>query len=186
MTTRQRVTLMDADAVDRALPRMAREIVERNDGTEGLVVLGIQRRGVELASGSGRPSRRRREVDLRRRPGHHPLPRRPGMDVGPRPVVGESNLPMEGVDDRTVVVVDDVLFTGRTARAAMNELMDWGRPARILLCVLVDRGGRELPIQPDIVGRSVGVLPGQQVEVRVPEEDGRLAVELVLAHRRDA
>jgi pyrimidine operon attenuation protein/uracil phosphoribosyltransferase len=98
--------------------------------------------------------------------------------VGPVPLVGESNLPMEGVDDKTVVVVDDVLFTGRTARAAINELMDWGRPSRILLCVLVDRGGRELPIQPDIVGRKVSVLPRQTVEVCVPEVDGRLAVEL--------
>ena len=102
------------------------------------------------------------------------------MAVGPRPVVGASELPPAGIDDRTVVIVDDVQFTGRTARAAMNELMDWSRPSRILLCVLVDRDGRELPIQPDIVGRHVEVPgPDQSVEVLVPELDGRLGVDLV-------
>jgi pyrimidine operon attenuation protein/uracil phosphoribosyltransferase len=81
------------------------------------------------------------------------------------------------------VLVDGVQFTGRTARAAMNELMAWGRPARILLCVLVDRDGRELPIQPDVVGRHVEVLDKHQtVEVVVPEVDGRLGVDLVQTH----
>ena len=99
--------------------------------------------------------------------------------IGPLPVVGESSLPSSGIDDQVVVLVDDVLFTGRTIRAALNEVMDWGRPSRILLCVLADRGGRELPVQPDVVGRSIDVLEGQQVEVLVPELDGRLGVDLV-------
>jgi len=181
-----RVTLLDEGAVERVLSRMAREIVEKNDGPEGLILLGIQRRGVELAARIR--SRIEEECDI-------PIPagslditlyRDDLATVGPRPIVGESDLPLEGVDDQTVVIVDDVLFTGRTARAAMNELMDWGRPSRILLCVLVDRGGRELPIQPDIVGRSVNVLAGQQVEVRVPEIDGSLAVELSTIRRGDA
>ncbi len=174
-----RVTLLDADAVDRVLARMAREIVERNEGTEGLVLLGIRRRGVELAERirSSMEAEEGRAIpagalDIT-------LYRDDLGTVGPRPIIGESDLPLEGVDDRTVVIIDDVLFTGRTSRAAMNELMDWGRPRRILLCVLVDRGGRELPIQPDIVGRQVGALPNQIVEVLVPEEDGRLAVELI-------
>jgi pyrimidine operon attenuation protein/uracil phosphoribosyltransferase len=177
MTAEDRVTLLDQDAVERALSRMAREIVEQNSGTEQLVLLGIQRRGVELE----RRIRATIEADGGRIPTGSldiTLYRDDLGTVGPVPLVGESNLPMEGVDDKTVVVVDDVLFTGRTARAAINELMDWGRPSRILLCVLVDRGGRELPIQPDIVGRKVSVLPRQTVEVCVPEVDGRLAVEL--------
>ncbi|TVP77100.1 MAG: bifunctional pyr operon transcriptional regulator/uracil phosphoribosyltransferase PyrR [Gemmatimonadales bacterium] len=175
----ERDILMDADAVERALDRMASEIVERNDGTEGLVLLGIRRRGVELAD----RLRERIERSSGRSVAFGALDITLYRDdlgtVGPRPVVGESSLPMEGVDDRTVVIVDDVLYTGRTGRAALNELMDWGRPSRVLLCVLVDRGGRELPIQPDIVGRSLRVLPRQTVEVRVPEEDGHLAVEVL-------
>jgi pyrimidine operon attenuation protein/uracil phosphoribosyltransferase len=84
------------------------------------------------------------------------------------------------------VIVDDVLYTGRTARAALNELMDWGRPARIYLCVLLDRGGRELPIQPDIVGRAVEVIGNRRVEVLVPALDGRLAVEIVKRPKEEA
>lgn len=174
----ERVVLMDAEAVRLALARMAREVVERAEGTEGLVLLGIRRRGVELAE-------RLREFIQEGEGVRVPfgilditLYRDDLQEIGLRPVVGESELPLEGVDGRTVVLVDDVLYTGRTVRAALNELMDWGRPARILLCVLVDREGRELPIQADIVGRSVDVLPRQRVEVLVPEEDGRLAVEV--------
>ena len=174
----ERVVLMDAETVRLALARMAREVVERAEGTEGLVLLGIRRRGVELAE-------RLREFIQEGEGVRVPfgilditLYRDDLQEIGLRPVVGESELPLEGVEGRTVVLVDDVLYTGRTVRAALNELMDWGRPARILLCVLVDREGRELPIQADIIGRSVGVLPRQRVEVLVPEEDGRLAVEV--------
>lgn len=174
----ERVVLMDAEAVRLALARMAREAVERAGGTRGLVLLGIRRRGVELAE--------RLRAFIEEGEGVRvpfgildiTLYRDDLQEIGLRPVVGESELPLEGVDGRTVVLVDDVLYTGRTVRAALNELMDWGRPARILLCVLVDREGRELPVQADIIGRSVGVLPRQRVEVLVPEEDGRLAVEI--------
>ncbi len=183
MADQERITLMDEAAVQRALSRMAREIVERNDGTTDLVLMGIRRRGVELAQRIRESIEAEEGVAIATGALDITLYRDDLMAIGPRPVVGESTLPMEGVDDRVVVVVDDVLYTGRTARAAMNELMDWGRPARIHLCVLVDRGGRELPIQPDIVGRKVNTLAHQQVEVLVPEEDGRLAVELVTRTR---
>ncbi|TVR54055.1 MAG: bifunctional pyr operon transcriptional regulator/uracil phosphoribosyltransferase PyrR [Gemmatimonadales bacterium] len=179
MSSLQRVTLMDPVAVQRTLVRMAREIVERNEGVENLVVMGIHRRGVELADRIRGVLESEEGVKIPFGTLDITLYRDDLETVGPRPLVGESSLPMDGVDDQTVVVVDDVLFTGRTARAAMNELMDWGRPSRILLCVLVDRGGRELPIQPDIVGRNVSALPTQRVEVLVPEQDGRLAVEVV-------
>lgn len=174
-----RTPLMDSAAVDRTLARMAREVVERAEGTDRLVLMGIHRRGTDLAArirseirdaGGGEVPRGSLDITLYR----DDL-----MAVGPRPVVGETELPPDGIDDRTVVVVDDVLFTGRTVRAALNELMDWGRPARVLLCVLVDRGGRELPIQPDVVGRRVEILQGQTVEVLVPGIDGRLGVDVV-------
>lgn len=169
---------MDERAVERAIARIAREIVERNNGTQRLVLLGIHRRGVHLAE------RIADEID--RAEGVRPpvgtlditLYRDDLMAIGPRPVVGETRLPAGGVDGRVVVIVDDVAYTGRTVRAALDELADFGRPARIYLCVLVDRGGRELPIQPDIVGRTIETLPGQRVDVLVPEIDGRLGVEL--------
>ena len=101
------------------------------------------------------------------------------MAIGPRPVVGASDLPKGGVDDRAVVIVDDVLFTGRTIRAALNELTDWGRPSRVSLCVLVDRGGREIPIQPNVVGKTLSVPPDHTVEVSVPDLDGEWSVDIV-------
>ena len=174
------ISLMDEGAVKRALARMAREIVEKNGGTDGMVLMGIHRRGTqisallaeEMEAAEGSPVAVG-SIDIT-------LYRDDLMVIGPRPVVGGSELPPGGIDDRTVVIVDDVQFTGRTARAAMNELMDWGRPSRILLCVLVDRGGREVPIQPDVVGRHVEITgPGQRVDVLVPELDGRLGVDLV-------
>jgi len=179
VTPPQRTPLMAAEAVERALARMAREVVERNDGTGALVLMGVHRRGVQLADRLGEEIRRAEGASVPSGSLDITLYRDDLMQVGPRPVVGETRLPPGGIDDRTVVVVDDVLYTGRTARAALNELMDWGRPGRILLCVLVDRGGRELPIQPDVVGRRVEILPAQQVEVLIPELDGRLGVDLV-------
>lgn len=178
--------LMDERAVERAIARMAREIVERNQGVEGLALLGIHRRGVQLAD---RIAEEIERAEGRRPPGGSldiTLYRDDLMAIGPRPVVGETRLPDGGIHGRTIVIVDDVCYTGRTVRAALDELADFGRPARIYLCVLIDRGGRELPIQPDIVGRSVDAGPDERVDVLVPELDGRLAVELVPRHTNGA
>jgi pyrimidine operon attenuation protein / uracil phosphoribosyltransferase len=178
MVNPERRLLMDERAVERALARMAREIVEANNGTQGLCLMGIQRRGVQLAQRLG--------AEIERAEGQTPpvgtlditLYRDDLTAIGPRPVLGETRLPPGGVDGRNLVIIDDVLYTGRTARAALDELADFGRPARIWLCVLVDRGGRELPIQPDVVGRTIEAAVDEVVEVLVPELDGRLAVEL--------
>jgi len=152
--------------------------VERSAGTDQLILVGIQRRGVDLA---------RRLCDLIARQSGTDVPlgklditlyRDDLQTVGPNPVVSETSLPQE-LDGKTVVIVDDVLYTGRTARAALDEVADFGRPRRILLCVLIDRGGRELPIQADVVGRIVTVAPGDRVDVAVKELDGHDAVELV-------
>ena len=178
-TTDQK-TVLSAAAVERTLRRMADEIIELNEGTDNLVIVGIQRRGVQLArrlssviEGSERRKVLQGSLDIT-------LYRDDLQTVGPRPVVGPTDIPWE-IDGRNVVIVDDVLYTGRTVRAALDELADFGRPARIGLAVLIDRGGRELPIQPDIVGKKLGVEPGERVDVLVSEIDGRDAVVLVPA-----
>ncbi len=171
--------LMDERAVTRAVARMARELIERNQGVEGLSLLGIHRRGVQLADLVAQEIERAEGVRPPQGTLDITLYRDDLMAIGPRPVVGETRLPPGGVDGRAVVIVDDVLYTGRTARAALDELADFGRPSRIYLCVLVDRGGRELPIQPDVVGKVVDAGEDERVDVLVPDLDGELAVELV-------
>ena len=170
--------LLDASAMSQVLSRMADEVVERCGGAEGLVLVGIQRRGVELAQ---------RLVQLLQSKSRTPIPlgklditlyRDDLSTIGPRPRVGETSLPVE-IAGCTIVLVDDVLYTGRTIRAALDELADFGRPRRILLCVLVDRGGRELPIQADIVGLRIDTTMDDRVDVAVRELDGKDLVELV-------
>lgn len=168
---------MDEKAVRRAIARMAREVVERNAGTTDLVLIGIHRRGVDLAemlAGEIEKSEGKKvplgSLDIT-------LYRDDFSAIGPRPVIGSTDIP-GNIEGRSVVIVDDVLHTGRTTRAALDQIADFGRPGRIYLCVLVDRGGRELPIQPDFVGRHIEVGPSQDVGVLVPGEDGKLAVEL--------
>jgi len=178
MADPQKQRLMDAPAVERTLARMAHEIVELAAGTDSLALVGIHRRGVNLAARLAEAIREERGVAVPTGTLDITLYRDDLMTVGPRPVVGPSSLPGGGIDDRVVVIVDDVLYTGRTVRAALDELADFGRPRRTLLCVLVDRGGRELPIQPDIVGERVDVPEGGRVEVLVPELDGELGVEV--------
>jgi pyrimidine operon attenuation protein / uracil phosphoribosyltransferase len=174
---------MDEQAVQRAVARMAEQVVSVNEGVARLCLMGIQRRGVHLSDMLAN--------EIEKTQGQRPpvgtlditLYRDDLTTIGPRPVLGETRLPPGGIDDQIVVIVDDVCYTGRTVRAALDELADFGRPARIMLCVLIDRGGRELPIQPDIVGERVDANESQVVEVRVPEIDGMLGVEIV---RRNA
>jgi pyrimidine operon attenuation protein/uracil phosphoribosyltransferase len=164
--------LMDARAVERTLKRVADEIVEFNEGTEGLVLVGIQRRGVQLADRLAAIIKATEGDDVPRGALDITLYRDDLQTVGPRPVVGKTELPWT-LENRCVVIVDDVLYTGRTVRAALDELTDFGRPSRIALAVLVDRGGRELPIHADVVGKKVDVPRGGRVDVFVKELDGR-------------
>jgi pyrimidine operon attenuation protein/uracil phosphoribosyltransferase len=166
---------MDARALARTLRRMADEIVELNEGTDGLVIMGIQRRGVPIARRLVSLINDREKVSVPQGALDITLYRDDLQTVGPRPVVGATDIPVD-IDGMAVVIVDDVLYTGRTVRAALDELADFGRPRRIALAVLVDRGGRELPIAPDVVGKEVELLPGQRVDVFVQELDGKDAV----------
>jgi pyrimidine operon attenuation protein/uracil phosphoribosyltransferase len=158
---------MNAEAIERALRRMAREIVDRARGGE-LAIVGIRRGGVHLAQ------RLRRELS-QVTGGDVPvgsldiaLYRDDLSERAASPVVGPTDIPFP-ITGKTIVLVDDVLYTGRTVRAALDELVDFGRPRRVLLAVLVDRGGRELPIAPDVVGALVEVPDAEQVELRLRE-----------------
>ena len=170
---------MSAQDVTRAITRIAHEIVEHNHGVDSLVLVGLQTGGVPIA---------RRLVDTIAQieeGANVPC----GMldvafyrdDIGLKaeaPEVHETRIPFD-ISRRTVVLVDDVLFTGRTIRAAMDALMDFGRPRAIQLAVLVDRGHRELPIRPDYVGKNVPTSDVENVEVRLAEEDGHDQVVIV-------
>ena len=160
--------VMDARAIERALVRIAHEILERNKDTEQLAFVGIRSRGVHLAE------RIRRAI--------HEIEAgalvditlyRDDLDRGlQNPVVQGTDIPF-AVDGRRILLVDDVLFTGRTVRAAMDALVDFGRPQSIQLAVLVDRGHRELPIRADFVGKNLPTSLGEQVRVRLAEVDGQ-------------
>ncbi len=170
-------SVMDADQIHRAVVRLGHEIVERHGGPDGLVLIGIQRRGVVLA---------RRMADAIEKSDRVRLPvgaldialyRDDLSEVATYPIVRSTELPFD-INERTVVLVDDVLFTGRTIRAAMDALTDFGRPLAIRLAVLVDRGHRELPIRADHVGRNLPTAPAERVNVHVTEIDGVDEVEL--------
>ncbi|HEX4600254.1 MAG TPA: bifunctional pyr operon transcriptional regulator/uracil phosphoribosyltransferase PyrR [Gemmatimonadales bacterium] len=177
MSRPERTTILDARALSRALQRMAVEVLELAHGTGDLILIGIQRRGVELAARIAKLIEKDEGVLVPRGALDITLYRDDLETVGPKPVIGETRLPVD-LSGKHVVIVDDVLYTGRTVRAALDELADFGRPKRISLCVLVDRGGRELPVQPDIVGKQVKVSPGERVEVLVEEVDGRDSVDI--------
>ncbi len=156
---------------------MAGEIVERNHDVDDLVLVGIRTRGVPMAEFFA--------DEIERLEGTRPvigllditLYRDDLSVIGPQPIVRETRLPAS-IDDRVVVLCDDVLYTGRTIRAALDALVDFGRPRVVQLAVLVDRGHRELPIQADVVGRSISTGDNEQVRVRFESTDGDDRVEL--------
>ena len=164
--------LMAADDLRRALVRIAHEIVESHRGSRDLVLIGMRTRGVPLAH---RLARAIEEIEGGSVPigsldiglYRDDLPSR-GMAVQ----IAPSDIPMD-IGDKRVVLVDDVLYTGRSIRAALDALIDFGRPQRIQLAVLIDRGHRELPIRPDYVGKNVPTMRGDDIQVRLMETDGR-------------
>jgi pyrimidine operon attenuation protein/uracil phosphoribosyltransferase len=171
---------MDADRIGRSLARIAHEILERNRGVEELALIGIRTRGVPLA---------RRLAQLVRDINKHEIPTG-ALDitlyrddlmrtaVGAQPVVRRTEIPFS-IDDKRILLVDDVLYTGRTIRAALDALIEFGRPKVIQLVVLVDRGHRELPIKADYVGKNLPTSLSQSVQVHLTEIDGRDEVEIL-------
>jgi pyrimidine operon attenuation protein/uracil phosphoribosyltransferase len=172
--------VMDADRMGRALTRISHEILERNRGTTELALVGIRTRGVPLAR---RIAHALHEINHEEVPTgalditlyRDDLMRQP---VGPQPVVRRTEIPFS-IDDRRILLVDDVLYTGRTIRAALDALIDFGRPRAIQLIVLIDRGHRELPIKADYVGKNLPTSVKHSVQVRLQEIDG--ADEVLLA-----
>ena len=166
--------VMDADRMARALTRMSHEILERNRGLDEIALVGIRTRGVPLAR---RISRSLHEINGDEVPTgalditlyRDDLMRHP---VGPQPLVRRTEIPFS-IDDRKILLVDDVLYTGRTIRAALDALIDFGRPQAIQLVVLVDRGHRELPIKADYVGKNLPTSLKQSVQVHLQEIDGK-------------
>jgi len=164
------VPVMDAEAMRRALRRVAHEIIERNPQLEKVVLAGVPSRGVEIARRIAAFIREIENINVQTGVIDVAMHR---DDVGTRPelpVVRASELPLP-LEGRTVVIVDDVLYTGRTVRAAMDAISSFGRPARIQLAVLIDRGHRELPIRPDYVGKNLPTATGEQIQVRLQETD---------------
>lgn len=166
-----KATLMDGDQIRRAVKRIAHEIVERNGGVDGIVMVGIRRRGVPLAvriadyieqiEGSKVPVG---ALDIT-------LYRDDFQRITRHPHVGKTEI-KEDITDKVIVLVDDVLFTGRTIRAALDALIDLGRPKMIQLAILIDRGHRELPIRPDYIGKNLPTSRREAVAVRLTEHDG--------------
>jgi pyrimidine operon attenuation protein/uracil phosphoribosyltransferase len=170
-----RRTVLETADIARALTRIAHEVLERNKGADGLVLLGIPSRGVPLAH---RLAARIAEVEGSAVPvgALDVTMYRDDLRLHPARTLEHTDLPPEGVDGRTVVLVDDVLFSGRTIRAALDSLNDHGRPSRVQLAVLVDRGHRELPIRADYVGKNLPTSAGERVRVLLQERDGSDAV----------
>jgi pyrimidine operon attenuation protein/uracil phosphoribosyltransferase len=169
--------IMTADEIRRAVVRISHEIVEKQAGTDGLVLVGIQRRGVPLAERLAAAIEENEGVRLAVGALDITFYRDDLSTLGHAPVVKGTELPFE-LNGATVVLVDDVLYTGRTVRAAMDALREFGRPHAIRLAVLVDRGHRELPIRADHVGKNVPTSREEVVRVRVEEVDGHDAVDI--------
>ena len=165
--------VMDAERIDRTLARIAHEILERTRSLEDVAFVGIRTRGVVIAERLAALVRQIADVDVPVGSLDITLYRDDLMrqTVGPQPLVRSTDIRFP-VENRRILLVDDVLYTGRTIRAALDALVDYGRPTRIQLVVLVDRGHRELPIKADYVGKNLPTSPGQSVQVRLVEIDG--------------
>jgi pyrimidine operon attenuation protein / uracil phosphoribosyltransferase len=171
----EKAVIMTRDEMGRAIKRMAHEVLEAHGGTADLVLLGVQRRGVPLAGLLQEAIKAVEGVTVPSGAIDITFYRDDLSRLGPSPRVASTEMPLD-VTEKVVILVDDVLYTGRTVRAALDVIMDWGRPRAIRLAVLVDRGHRELPIRPDFVGKNVPTSQKEVIKVRVEEFDGKQEV----------
>lgn len=167
---REKAQLMSASEIERTLVRLAHEIVEKNSGVEGLGLVGIRRRGVPLADRLGKLIARIEGSPVLVGTLDISFYRDDLSTLGPQPVVQKSKIGFD-IKDKNIILVDDVLYTGRTTRAALDLLFSHGRPRQVQLCVLIDRGHRELPIHAAFVGRSVQTSANEVIEVKLREID---------------
>jgi pyrimidine operon attenuation protein/uracil phosphoribosyltransferase len=170
VTIRQKTQLMSATEIERTLVRLAHEIIEKNNGVEGLGLVGIRRRGVPIAQRLGEIIKRIEKKPVPVGTLDITLYRDDLSTLGPKPVVQKSEIGIP-VTGKSIILVDDVLYTGRTTRSAMDALFREGRPLRVQLCVLIDRGHRELPIEAAFIGRSVQTSENEIIEVKLQEVD---------------
>jgi len=175
---REKAQIMTAPEIERTLVRLAHEIVERNNGTKNLALIGIRRRGVPLAERLARSIREFEKVPVPVGYLDINLYRDDLSTVATQPVIQSTEIHFP-INDTTIVLIDDVLYTGRTVRAAMDALLDYGRPRLIQLCALIDRGHRELPIQANYVGKYVQTTENEIIEVKLAEIDQKECVLLV-------
>ena len=171
MSLKEKALILDKTGIDRALTRVAHEILEKNKGAANLVLVGIQRGGVHLSKRLAGKIREIEKVEVPVGSLDITMYRDDLTTRKSQPVPQATDIPVD-IQDKIMVLVDDVLFTGRTIRAALNSVMDYGRPMRIQLAVLVDRGHRELPIRADYVGKNLPTAAKEKVEVMLVEDGG--------------
>lgn len=172
------ILIMDAKTVERALIRIAHEIVEKNKGAENMAVIGIKNRGEYLAQRVARLIEKIEKVQIPVGLMDITLYRDDVQTKLEQPLVQKTEILFDVVD-KVIILVDDVLFTGRTIRAALDQIIDFGRPKCIQLAVLVDRGHRELPIRADYVGKNIPTAKSERVKVKIKEVDGEDSVSIV-------
>ena len=172
---KEKAQLMDEKAIGRAITRISHEIIERNKGIEDVVLVGIKTRGVPIADRIGKKIQQIEGASVNTGEEDITLYRDDLKKIDVDPVINGSNVQFS-IDDKIVILVDDVLYTGRTVRSALDAIIDIGRPKAIQLAVLVDRGHRELPIRADYVGKNVPTSKGEIISVKLSEIDGEDSV----------
>ena len=179
MTLKEKSKVLDENGIKRTLQRIAHELVEKNQNIEEMAIIGIKTRGAFLAERIAKNIENIENIKIPVGAVDITLYRDDLTEIAEQPVLHSTEIDFD-ITKKNIILVDDVLYTGRTVRCALDELIDFGRPAKIQLAVLVDRGHREFPIRPDYVGKNIPTSKNESIEVRLSEEDGKEEV-VVLA-----